>query len=90
MHEWVAVVWMLAKLSAASSPAAAGRSCCLCHQRSPSAVGTQLHRCLTVLPFSRYGKELMASLEAQKPLLRKQAEQAGRERRAARQQRLVG
>ena len=37
--------------------------------------------------FPRYGKDLMANLEAQKPQLRKQAEQAERERRAARQQR---
>lgn len=35
----------------------------------------------------RYGKDLMTSLEAQKPALQAQARQAERERRAARQQR---
>lgn len=36
---------------------------------------------------SKYGKQLLERLEAQKPLLRKQAEERERERRVARQQR---
>lgn len=42
------------------------------------------------LPLPRYGKDLMARLDAQKPLLMKEAEQRERERRAVRQQRCAG
>lgn len=52
---------------------------CACEQRRPHPAHSP--------SLARYGKDLMANLEAQKPLLRKRAEQAKRERRTARQQR---